>query len=53
MTFLLVTAWVVVVGFWLMTTFYEANKKRDLEWKRNRAAELAAEREAERAGETA
>lgn len=36
MKFVLVTAWFVVVIFWLVNNFYEQNKRRDAEWRRLR-----------------
>ena len=37
MKWVLLSAWVVVVVFWVVNIFYEGNKKRDAEW---RAREL-------------
>ncbi len=36
MKWVLLSAWVVVVVFWVVNIFYEGNKKRDAEWRRLR-----------------
>jgi hypothetical protein len=36
MKWVLLSAWGVVVVFWVVNIFYEQNKKRDAEWRRLR-----------------
>lgn len=42
MKWILLTAWFVVISFWMFGYFYRENEKRDLEWKRKRDAERKA-----------